>query len=154
VRRKVAMKLIKAGMDSREVVARFEAERQVLTVMDHPHIARVLEAGTTSSGRPYFAMELVRGLPITKHCDTHELATRDRLKLFLQVCQAVQHAHQKAVIHRDLKPSNVIVAMHDATPVVKVIDFGVAKVLGAKLSEHTLYTGFNQLIGTPLYMSP
>ena len=160
VRRKVALKVIKPGMDSRDVIARFEAERQALTMMEHPHIARVLDAGTTAPGdggypgRPYFVMELVKGLPITEHCDAEQLSIHERLELFLQVCRAVQHAHQKAVIHRDLKPSNILVALHDTTPVVKVIDFGVAKALKSKLTDRTLYTGFNQLLGTPLYMSP
>ena len=154
VRRKVALKLIKPGMDNREVLARFEMERQALAMMDHPHIAQVLDTGTTDLGRPYFAMELVKGLPITEHCDTHQFDLRARLRLFLQVCQAVQHAHQKGVIHRDLKPSNILVAVHDTTPVVKVIDFGVAKALGYKLVDQTVYTGVNQWLGTPLYMSP
>ena len=126
VRRKVALKIIKPGMGSREVISRFESERQALALMDHPNIARVLDAGTTDSGLPYFVMELVRGVPITEHCDAQKLPTRDRLELFLQVCQAIQHAHQKGIIHRDIKPSNVIVAIHDVTPVVKVIDFAIA----------------------------
>ena len=154
VRRKVALKVIKPGMDSRQVIARFEAERQALALMEHTNIARVLDAGTTDGGRPYFVMELVKGLPITEHCDSAELDTRQRLELFLQVCRAVQHAHQKGVIHRDLKPSNVLVAMHDTVPVVKVIDFGVAKAIGQQLTDNTLYTGFQQMVGTPLYMSP
>ncbi|MCA9192687.1 MAG: serine/threonine protein kinase [Planctomycetales bacterium] len=160
VRRKVALKIIKPGMDSRDVIARFEAERQALTMMEHPNIARVLDAGTTSNadggrpGLPYFVMELVKGLPITEYCDLHRLAVEDRLELFIQVCRAIQHAHQKAVIHRDLKPSNILVGVHDTTPVVKVIDFGVAKAIGSKLTDSTLYTSFNQLVGTPLYMSP
>src|SRR5262245_1112738 len=154
VRRKVALKVIKPGMDPREVVARFEAERQALAMMDHPHIAKVLDAGTTDSGRPYFVMELVRGVPITEYCDTHQLSPRERLPLFVAVCQAIQHAHQKGVIHRDLKPSNILVAPHDGIPVVKVIDFGVAKALGQQLTDKTIYTRFTQMIGTPLYMSP
>jgi len=154
VRRKVALKIIKPGMGSREVIARFESERQALALMDHPHIARVLDAGTTDDGLPYFAMELVKGMPITEHCDTQKLDTRQRLELFMQVCLAVQHAHQKGVIHRDIKPSNVIVAVHDVTPVVKVIDFGVAKAIGQQLTDNTLYTAFSQMVGTPLYMSP
>jgi eukaryotic-like serine/threonine-protein kinase len=154
VRRKVALKVIKPGMDSRSVIARFEAERQALALMDHPHIAKVLDAGQTDSGRPYFVMELVRGVPITQFCDEHRLAPRERLGLFVSVCQAVQHAHQKGVIHRDLKPSNVLVTLHDGTPVVKVIDFGVAKAVGQQLTDKTVYTGFSQLVGTPLYMSP
>jgi eukaryotic-like serine/threonine-protein kinase len=154
VRRKVALKVIKPGMDTREVVARFEAERQALAMMDHPHIAKVLDAGTTDSGRPYFVMELVRGVPITEYCDANQLSPRERLPLFVAVCQAVQHAHQKGVIHRDLKPNNILVASHDGVPVVKVIDFGVAKALGQQLTDKTVYTRFAQLIGTPLYMSP
>ncbi|HYH67531.1 MAG TPA: serine/threonine-protein kinase, partial [Urbifossiella sp.] len=154
VRRKVAVKVIKPGMDTRQVVARFEAERQALALMDHPHIAKVLDAGATPEGRPYFVMELVRGLPITEYCDQQKLAPRERLALFVQVCQAVQHAHQKGVIHRDIKPSNVLVAPHDGVPVVKVIDFGVAKAVGQSLTDKTIYTRFAQMIGTPLYMSP
>lgn len=185
VRRKVALKVIKPGMDTREVIARFEAERQALALMDHPNIARVLDAGTTgerkdegrtqtdeaadgetsnssfilpnssfSSGRPYFVMELVRGVPITDYCDQANLSARERLVLFVKVCQAIQHAHQKGVIHRDLKPSNVLVTLHDGTPVPKVIDFGVAKAINQRLSEHTIYTRMSQIIGTPLYMSP
>src|SRR5262249_37694212 len=154
VRRKVALKVIKPGMDTREVVARFEAERQALAMMDHPRIAKVLDAGTTDSGRPFFVMELVRGVPITEYCDAHQLSPRERLPLFIAVCQAVQHAHQKGVIHRDLKPNNILVAPHDGVPIVKVIDFGVAKALGQQLTEKTLYTRFAQLVGTPLYMSP
>jgi non-specific serine/threonine protein kinase/serine/threonine-protein kinase len=154
VRRKVALKVIKPGMDTREVIARFEAERQVLALMDHPGIARVLDAGATQSGRPYFVMELVKGVPITEYCDKHQLTPRARLELFVSVCQAVQHAHQKGVIHRDVKPTNVLVSSHDGVPVVKVIDFGVAKALGQQLTEQTIYTGFVQMLGTPLYMSP
>src|SRR5262245_30847520 len=127
VKRLVAVKLIKAGMDSRQVIARFEAERQALALMDHPHIARVLDAGTTGAGRPYFVMDLVKGVPLTRYCDEHHLTPRQRLELFLPVCQAIQHAHQKGIIHRDLKPSNVLVALYDGQPVPKVIDFGVAK---------------------------
>jgi serine/threonine protein kinase/Tfp pilus assembly protein PilF len=154
VRRKVALKVIKPGMDTRQVVARFEAERQALALMDHPHIAKVHDGGTTDTGRPYFVMELVKGVPITDYCDRHRLTTRQRLELFVPVCQAVQHAHQKGVIHRDLKPSNVLVEVHDVTPVVKVIDFGVAKATGLQLTDKTLFTGLAQLVGTPLYMSP
>ena len=154
VRRRVALKLIKAGMDSAQVIARFEAERQALAMMDHPNIARVLDAGTTGGGRPYFVMELVKGVPITEYCDRARLPLRGRLELFEQVCRAVQHAHQKGVIHRDLKPTNVLVTLHDGTPVPKVIDFGIAKATGEKLTERTLFTGFAQLVGTPLYMSP
>src|SRR5262245_41615118 len=154
VRRKVALKVIKPGMDTRAVVARFEAERQALAMMDHPHIAKVFDAGTTDTGRPYFVMELVKGVPITEYADANNLTPRDRLGLFLQVCQAVQHAHQKGVIHRDLKPSNVLVAPHDGVPVVKVIDFGVAKAVGQRLTDKTVYTRLAQMIGTPPYMSP
>ena len=154
VRRKVALKVLKPGMDTRQVVARFEAERQALAIMDHPHIAKVFDGGATPSGRPYFVMELVKGVPITEFCDQNHLTPRQRLELFLPVCQAVQHAHQKGIIHRDLKPSNVLVSRHDTTPMVKVIDFGVAKALGQELTDKTLFTGIAQMIGTPLYMSP
>src|SRR6266481_1638516 len=154
VQRKVALKVIKAGMDTLEVNARFEAERQALALMDHPNIAQVLDGGATASGRPYFVMELVRGLPITNYCDQANLSTRERLELFTKVCHAVQHAHQKGVIHRDLKPGNVLVTLHDGEPVPKVIDFGVAKALGQKLTDKTLFTAFNHMIGTPAYMSP
>src|SRR5579872_4482754 len=142
VQRMVALKIIKPGMDSRQIVARFEAERQALAVMDHPNIARVLDAGTTEGGRPYFVMELVKGVPITRYCDEHRLTPRQRLELFVPVCRALQHAHQKGVIHRDLKPSNVLVAEYDDRPVVKVIDFGVAKATGGRLTERTMYTAF------------
>ena len=141
-------------MDTRHVVARFEAERQALAIMDHPHIAKVFDGGTTPSGRPYFVMELVRGVPITEFCDQYRVTLRHRLELFISVCQAVQHAHQKGIIHRDLKPSNVLVSRHDTTPIVKVIDFGVAKALGQELTDKTIFTGIAQMIGTPLYMSP
>jgi eukaryotic-like serine/threonine-protein kinase len=192
VARRVALKIIKPGMDTREIIARFEAERQALALMDHPNIAKVLDAGTTggnpksesrnpketqkrksesqrpddndvsdirnsnfrSEGRPYFVMELVRGVPITDFCDDHKLSTRERLMLFVDVCRAVQHAHQKGIIHRDLKPSNVMVTLHDDKPVVKVIDFGVSKALSSKLTDKTIYTAFGQMVGTPLYMSP
>jgi tetratricopeptide (TPR) repeat protein/serine/threonine protein kinase len=154
VRRKVALKVVKPGMDSRQVLARFEAERQALAIMDHPNIAKVFDAGATDSGRPYFVMELVKGEPITEFCDRNQLPSRERLELFGQVCHAVQHAHQKGIIHRDIKPTNVLVEMHDTTPVVKVIDFGVAKALGQELTDKTLFTEFAQLLGTPLYMSP
>src|SRR5262245_6363656 len=154
VRRTVALKVITPGMDSRQVVARFEAERQALALMDHPNIARVFDAGATASGRPFFVMELVRGVPISTFCDAGRLTTRERLRLFVSVCGAVQHAHQKGIIHRDLKPSNVLVTSHDGTPVVKVIDFGVAKAIGQQLTEKTVYTQFTQMVGTPLYMSP
>src|SRR5208282_2136581 len=136
------------------VIARFEAERQALALMDHPNIARVIDAGETSSGRPHFVMELVKGVPITDYCDQSRLTTRERLALFTHVCHAVQHAHHKGIIHRDLKPSNVMVTLHDGAPVVKVIDFGVAKALGQQLTDKTLYTGFAQMVGTPLYVSP
>jgi serine/threonine protein kinase/tetratricopeptide (TPR) repeat protein len=154
IKRRVALKLIKPGMDSRQVIARFEGERQALALMDHPHIAKVHDGGTTPDGRPYFVMEWVRGTPITEYCDTHRLSTRQRLELFLDVCHAVQHAHQKGIIHRDLKPSNVLVEVHDVRPVVKVIDFGIAKATGQQLTDKTLYTSIAQLVGTPLYMSP
>jgi tetratricopeptide (TPR) repeat protein len=154
VRRKVALKVLKPGMDTRQVIARFEAERQALAIMDHPNIAKVHDGGQTGSGRPYFVMDLVKGLAITEYCDQARLTPRQRLELFVQVCQAVQHAHQKGVIHRDLKPSNVLVMVQDTSPVVKVIDFGVAKALGQQLTDKTLFTGFSQMIGTPLYMSP
>jgi eukaryotic-like serine/threonine-protein kinase len=154
VRRKVALKVIKPGMDTREVVARFEAERQALALMDHPNIAKVLDAGAADSGRPYFVMELVRGVAVTEYCDRDQLTTRERLDLFAAVCRAVQHAHQKGVIHRDLKPTNVLVTLHDGKPVVKVIDFGVAKALNQQLTEHSVYTRFAQMVGTPTYMSP
>jgi serine/threonine protein kinase/Flp pilus assembly protein TadD len=154
VRRKVALKVIKPGMDSKQVIARFEAERQALALMDHMNIARVLDGGTTEQGLPYFVMELVRGLPITEYCDQAKATTRDRLALFIAVCNAVHHAHQKGIIHRDIKPGNVLVTLHDGKPVVKVIDFGVAKALHQQLSQNTIYTGLNQVVGTPLYMSP
>jgi serine/threonine protein kinase len=154
VRRKVALKVLKPGMDTRQVVARFEAERQALALMDHPNIARVLDGGQTTSGRPYFVMDLVKGLPITAYCDQARLTPRERLELFVHLCQAVQHAHQKGIIHRDLKPSNVLVTFQDGTPLVKVIDFGIAKALGQQLTDKTLFTGFAQMIGTPLYMAP
>jgi serine/threonine protein kinase/WD40 repeat protein len=154
VRRTVALKIIKAGMDTREVIARFEAERQALALMDHPNIARVLDGGATETGRPYFVMELVKGIPITEYCDQNELSTADRLQLFMKVCHAVQHAHQKGIIHRDLKPTNILVTLIDGEAVPKVIDFGVAKALGQKLTEKTLFTAFRQMIGTPAYMSP
>src|SRR3989440_8417778 len=149
VRRKVALKVIKAGLDSRQVLARFEAERQALALMDHPNIAKVLDADTTPEGRPYFVMELVRGVPITRYCDEHRLSPRERLELFVPVCQAVQHAHQKGVIHRDIKPSNVLVATYDDRPVPKVIDFGVAKATGRELTEQSLHTGLGAVVGTP-----
>jgi len=154
VQRKVALKVIKPGMDTMEVIARFEAERQALALMDHPNVARVLDGGTTASGRPYFVMDLVKGTPITDFCDRNKLVPKDRLNLFIQVCAGIQHAHQKGVIHRDLKPTNLLVSMQDGQPLVKVIDFGIAKALGQKLTEKTLFTRFEQLLGTPAYMSP
>lgn len=153
VKRQVAVKLIKAGMDSKQVLARFEAERQALAMMDHPNIAKVLDGGLHEN-RPYFVMELVKGVPITEYCDHHKLTPKQRLELFVPVCQAIQHAHQKGVIHRDIKPSNVLIAMYDDRPVPKVIDFGVAKATGPTLTEHTLNTGFGGIVGTPQYMSP
>jgi tetratricopeptide (TPR) repeat protein len=154
VQRKVALKIIKPGMDSRSVITRFEAERQALALMDHPNIARVIDAGTTDSGRLYFAMELVKGIPITRYCDEHQLTPKQRLELFVPICHAIQHAHQKGIIHRDLKPSNVLVAEYDDRPVPKVIDFGVAKATGPKLTERTMFTEFGAVVGTLEYMSP
>jgi len=154
VRRRVALKIIKLGMDTKQVIARFEAERQALAMMDHAHIARVFDAGATNSGRPYFVMELVKGVPITEYCDSQNLSTRERLELFIPVCNAVQHAHQKGIIHRDIKPSNVMVTMADGKPVPKVIDFGIAKATNARLTEQTYFTEYRQFIGTPQYMSP
>jgi eukaryotic-like serine/threonine-protein kinase len=154
VRRLVALKVVKVGMDSGLVVARFEAERQALALMDHPNIAKVFDAGTTDCGRPFFVMELVNGRPITKYCDEHRLTLRHRLELFVQACRALQHAHQKGVIHRDVKPSNVLVALYDGKPVVKVIDFGVAKAADQRLTEKTMCTEFGAVVGTLEYMSP
>lgn len=154
VRRPVAIKIIKPGMDSRQVIARFEAERQALAMMDHPNIATVFDGGTTEAGRPYFVMELVRGARITDYCDQNNLMTRERLALFIQVCQAIQHAHQKGIIHRDIKPSNVLVTLHDAAAVPKVIDFGIAKATDQQLTDKTFFTAFEQFMGTPAYMSP
>src|SRR5438552_8616516 len=155
VRRRVALKVIKLGMDTRSVIARFEAERQALALMDHPNIARVLDAGATDTGRPFFVMELVRGIKITDFCDQNDLSTNQRLEFFIQVCQAVQHAHQKGIIHRDLKPSNVLVTSNDGVPLPKVIDFGVAKATSdVQLTNKTLFTRFDMFIGTPAYMSP
>jgi eukaryotic-like serine/threonine-protein kinase len=154
VRRRVALKVIKPGMDSRQVVARFEAERQALAMMDHVNIARVLDAGATEAGRPYFVMELVHGVPITKYCDDNQLSPRQRLELFVPVCQAIQHAHQKGIIHRDIKPSNVMITLYDGKPVPKVIDFGVAKATEQNLTERTLFTQYGTLVGTLEYMSP
>ncbi len=154
VQRKVALKIIKPGMDTRQVIARFAAEQQALALMDHPNIARVFDAGATESGRPYFVMELVKGVPITEYCDQQRLTPQQRLDLFIPICHALQHAHQKGIIHRDLKPSNVMVALYDGRPVPKVIDFGVAKATGSKLTERTLFTEFGQVVGTLEYMSP
>jgi serine/threonine protein kinase len=154
VRRKVALKVIKPGMDSRQVVARFEQERQALALMDHVNIARVLDAGATEAGLPYFVMELVHGVPITRYCDDNHLTPRERLELFVPVCQAIQHAHQKGIIHRDVKPSNVLVTLYDGKPVAKVIDFGVAKATEQKLTERTLFTQYGTMVGTLEYMSP
>ncbi len=155
VRRRVALKIIKLGMDTRQVIARFEAERQALALMDHPNIAKVFDAGATETGRPYFVMELVRGIKITDYCDQNNFSTEERLALFIQVCQAIQHAHQKGVIHRDIKPSNILVADHDGVPVPKIIDFGIAKATTDQpLTDKTLFTAFEQFIGTPAYMSP
>ena len=154
VRRRVALKVIKLGMDTKSVVARFEAERQALAMMDHPNIAKVFDGGATDTGRPFFVMELVRGVKINDYCDEHRLSTRERLELFVKVCQAVQHAHQKGIIHRDLKPSNILVTINDGEAVPKVIDFGIAKAIQGRLTDQTLFTAFEQLLGTPAYMSP
>src|SRR2546423_7880333 len=149
-----ALKLMRSGMDSQQVLARFEAERQALALMDYPNIAKVHDAGTTADGRPFFVMELVKGVPITRYCDEHHLTPRQRLELFVPVCQAIQHAHHKGIIHRDLKPNNVLVARYDDRPVPKVIDFGVAKATGQQLTEQTLHTSFGAVVGTVEYMSP
>lgn len=154
VHRKVALKIIKLGMDTKQVIARFEAERQALAMMEHPNIAKVFDGGATETGRPYFVMELVKGVSITEYCDKNKLSTQERLNLFIQVCKAVQHAHQKGIIHRDIKPSNIMVTLHDGTPVPKVIDFGIAKATNQRLTEKTLFTRYAQMIGTPAYMSP
>jgi serine/threonine protein kinase/tetratricopeptide (TPR) repeat protein len=154
VRRRVALKVIKLGMDTKSVIARFEAERQALAMMDHPNIAKVLDAGATETGRSFFVMELVRGIKITDYCDQNKLSTEERLNLFIQVCNAIQHAHQKGIIHRDIKPSNILVTLHDGKPVPKVIDFGIAKATQGRLTDQTLFTAFEQFIGTPAYMSP
>jgi len=155
VKRQVALKLIKPGMDSKAVLARFESERQAVALMDHPHIAKIFDAGTSEQGRPFFVMELVKGIPLTEYCDRHRLGLPERLTLFRQICSAVQHAHQKGIIHRDLKPTNILVESHDGVPVPKVIDFGLAKATsGMKLSEHSLFTAFGTVAGTPLYMAP
>jgi tRNA A-37 threonylcarbamoyl transferase component Bud32 len=149
VKRRVALKIIKLGMDTRQVVARFEAERQALALMDHPNIARVFDGGATETGRPYFVMELVRGVPITRFCDENLATTAERLELFAQVCDAIQHAHQKGVIHRDIKPNNVLISLHDDRPVPKVIDFGIAKATEQVLTDKTIFTGYHELLGTP-----
>jgi serine/threonine protein kinase len=154
VRRRVAVKVIKLGMDTKNVIARFEAERQALAMMEHPNIARVLDAGATETGRPYFVMELVRGVRITEFCDQRQLDIRQRLDLFIQICHAIQHAHQKGIIHRDIKPSNILVTLHDGVPVPKVIDFGIAKATEGRLTDNTLFTAYDQFVGTPAYMSP
>lgn len=154
VRRRVALKLIKAGMDTREVVARFESERQALALMDHPAIAEVFDGGSTPAGRPYFVMGYVPGMPITDYCDKHKMTLPERLHLFIQVCDGVQHAHQRAIIHRDLKPSNILVSEVDGKPMLKIIDFGVAKAISHRLTENTLVTRVGALLGTPEYMSP
>src|SRR5213082_1570022 len=154
VRRRVALKVIKLGMDTKSVIARFEAERQALALMDHPNIAKVFDAGATEAGRPYFVMELVRGIKVTDYCDQNNLSTERRLELFVQICRSVQHAHQKGVIHRDIKPSNILVTINDGVPVPKIIDFGIAKATAGPLTDKTLFTAFEQFIGTPAYMSP
>jgi len=154
VRRKVALKIIKIGMDTEQVIARFEAERQALAIMNHPNIAKIYDAGATDKGRPYFVMELVEGLSITQYCDEKNLDTQDRLMLFIKVCEAIQHAHQKGIIHRDIKPTNVLVTVIDDEPTPKVIDFGIAKATSQRLTEKTLYTRYAQMVGTPQYMSP
>src|SRR6185503_20117481 len=155
VRRRVALKVIKLGMDTKQVIARFEAERQALAMMDHPNIAKVLDAGATETGRPFFVMELVRGVRITDYCDQNNLSTAERLDLFTKVCSAIQHAHQKGIIHRDIKPSNILVTLHDGVAVPKVIDFGIAKATAdQRLTDKTLFTALEQFMGTPAYMSP
>ncbi|MEX1309319.1 MAG: serine/threonine-protein kinase, partial [Candidatus Sulfomarinibacteraceae bacterium] len=154
VHRRVALKVIKWGMDTKEVLGRFESERQALALMNHPNIAKVFDAGMTGTGRPYFAMEYVRGVAVTEYCDTHRLSTDERLKIFIQVCRGVQHAHQRGVIHRDMKPTNVLVAIEDDRPVPKIIDFGIAKATSQRLTERTVFTELGQWIGTPEYMSP
>ena len=155
VKRQVALKILKLGMDSKQIVTRFEAERQALAMMDHPHIARVYDAGVAVTGRPYFVMEWVQGIKVTDFCERNRLPTRDRLELFVKVCQAVQHAHQKGIIHRDIKPSNILVVLQEGVPTPKVIDFGIAKAVGGlDLTDKTLFTGLQQFLGTPSYMSP
>ena len=154
VRRQVALKVIKPGMDSKQVIGRFEAERQALALLDHPNIARIFDGGTTEAGRPYFVMELVKGLPITEYCEGHKLSIEERLALFHQICEAVQHAHQKGIIHRDIKPSNILVSVQENKAIPKIIDFGIAKAVNQPLTERTLFTEQGQLLGTPEYMSP
>ncbi|UCG57348.1 MAG: serine/threonine protein kinase, partial [Phycisphaerales bacterium] len=154
IRRKVAIKVIKPGMDSKQIIARFEAERQALALLDHPNIAHVFEAGTSEDSHPYFVMEYVKGMPITEHCDHNKLTIEERLGLFLQICHAVHHAHQKGIIHRDIKPSNILISFQDDQAVPKIIDFGVAKAISQPLTERTLFTEQGQLFGTPEYMSP
>ena len=154
IQRRVALKIIKPGMDTKQVIARFEAERQALALMDHPNIAKVLDAGTTNTGRPYFVMDLVRGVPVTEYCDDRSLSLEERLRLFMSICLAIQHAHQKGIIHRDLKPSNILVTTNGDRPEPKVIDFGIAKATQGRLTDKTLFTQFRQFIGTPAYMSP
>ncbi|MFC1652477.1 serine/threonine protein kinase, partial [Planctomycetota bacterium] len=154
MKRRVALKVIKPGMDSKQVIARFEAERQALALLDHPNIAHVYDTGVTEAGRPYFVMEYVQGLPLTEHCDRQKLTIAERLQLFLSICQAVEHAHSKAIIHRDLKPSNILVSIQGDQAIPKIIDFGIAKAVSQPLTEQTLYTQQGQLIGTPEYMSP
>jgi serine/threonine protein kinase len=154
VRRRVALKLIKRGMESKEVLARFDSERQALALMSHPNISQVYDAGTTDDGRPYFVMEFVKGVPVTDYCDRHRLTTRERLELFTQICGGVQHAHHKGVIHRDLKPSNILVTIRDSKPVPKIIDFGIAKAIAQRLTEQSVFTQVGEFIGTPEYMSP
>ena len=154
IRRRVALKVIKRGMDTKQVLARLESERQALALMNHPNVAKLFDAGTTEAGLPYFVMEHVHGVPITDYCDRHRLSTPERLELFMQVCQGIQHAHRKGIIHRDIKPSNVLVALEDDIPAPKVIDFGVAKATQQRLTERTLFTEQGQMVGTPEYMSP
>ena len=154
VRREVAVKIIRLGMDSKDVLARFEAERQVLALMDHPNIAKVLDAGSTANGRPYFVMELVRGIKITDYCNQLRLPIAERVALLMQVCQAIQHAHDKGIVHRDIKPSNVLITLVDGKPLVKVIDFGIAKATQGRLTHETLLTAMDQFVGTPAYVSP
>ena len=154
IRRRVALKVIKPGMDSKQVIARFETERQAMALLEHPNIAHVFRAGSTKTGHPYFAMEYIKGMPITEYCDHNKLSIKERLILFIKVCEAVQHAHQKGIIHRDIKPSNIIVSVQDGKAVPKVIDFGVAKAVNLPLTDKTMFTQQGQLIGTPEYMSP